>query len=107
MSKNSNLPGQGNGIGEEGSIDMKEIAKREKRPQYFSFFLECCEMISILEDESAGKVIHAIADYFCDGEDPQGLSKPEQRAFNRIKREVDKSCEIWLAKVKGGRNRWT
>lgn len=88
-------------------MDMKQLAKLEKRPQYFSFFLECCEMISILEDDSAGKVIHAVADYFYDGDEPQGLNKREQRVFDHIKREVDKSCEVWLSKVKGGKNRWT
>lgn len=87
-------------------MDMKELAMKEKRPQYFSFFVECCEMISLLEAESAGKVIHAIADYFCEGDKPQGLTKQEQRVFNRIKREVDRSCEEWLSKVKGGQNRW-
>ena len=87
-------------------MDMKELAMREKRPQYFSFFVECCEMISLLENESAGKVIHAIADYFCEGDNPQDLTRQEQRVFNRIKREVDRSCEEWLSKVKGGQNRW-
>lgn len=87
-------------------MDMKELATAQKRPMYFSFFVECCEMISILGDESAGRVIHAIADYFCDGTDPHDLSKIENRVFGRIKREVDRSCEEWLAKVKGGKNRW-
>lgn len=86
---------------------MKEFAGMEKRPQYFSFFLECCEMIALLDDESAGKVIHAIADYFIDGEQPEGLKKNEIRVFNRIKSDADKSCEVWFAKVKGGKNRWT
>ena len=87
-------------------MNMKELALLQKRPQYFNFFIDCCEMISLLEDESAGKVIHAISDYFCDGEDPKGLHKQEKRVFDRIKREVDRSCEEWLAKVKGGKNRW-
>lgn len=82
---------------------MKELALMQKRPQYFNFFIDCCEMISLLENESAGKVIHAIADYFCEGEEPQDLNKQEQRVFSRIKREVDRSCEEWLAKVEGGK----
>lgn len=86
-------------------MDMKDFAMMEKRPQYFSFFLECCEMISLLDNESAGKVIHAIADYFIDAEQPEGLKKNEMRVFNRIKLDADKSCEIWLAKVNGGKNR--
>ena len=91
-------------------MDMKEFANLEKRPQYFSFFLECCEMIALLDTESAGKVIHAIADYFIDGEHPENLSKKEMRVFNRVKTDADKSCETWLSKVIGGKtgaeNRW-
>ncbi len=60
-------------------MDMKELAGLEKRPQYFSFFLECCEMIALLDNESAGKVIHAIADYFIDGEHPENLTKNDAR----------------------------
>ena len=85
---------------------MKEFAGMEKRPQYFSFFLECCEMIALLDNESAGRVIHAIADYFIDGEEPEELKKNEMRVFNRVKSDADKSCEIWLAKVRGGKNLW-
>ena len=87
-------------------MDMKELAMREKRPQYFSFFVECCEMISLLENDSAGKVIHAIADYFCEGDKPQDLTKQEQRVFNRIKREVDRSCENWITQVESAKKRW-
>lgn len=91
-------------------MDMKELAAMEKRPQYFSFFLECCEMLALLDNESAGKVIHAIADYFIDGEHPENLSKKELRVFNRLKADADNSCELWLAKVNGGKagaeNRW-
>lgn len=83
-------------------MDMKEFAKLEKRPQYFSFFLECCEMIALHDNESAGRVIHAIADYFIDGKYPENLSKNELRVFNRVKSDADKSCDVWLAKVRGG-----
>lgn len=86
-------------------MDMKEIAAMEKRPQYFSFFLECCEMFALLDNESAGKVIHAIADYFIDGENPESLSKKEVRVFNRLKADADNSCELWLSKVRGGQKR--
>ncbi len=27
-------------------MTMKEFTERDKRPQYFNFFLECCDMIS-------------------------------------------------------------
>lgn len=91
-------------------MNMKDFAHLEKRPSYFSFFLECCQMISLLDTESAGKVIHAIADYFIDGDEPEGLEKNELRVFNRIKADADKSCEAWLSRVKGGQegaeNRW-
>ena len=84
-------------------IDMRELSELKKRPQYFSFFLECCEMISLLDETSAGRTIHAIADYFSCADEPKGLSRNEQRVFNRIKQDVDKSCEAWLAKVNGGK----
>ena len=45
-------------------IGMKEFAEMEKRPQYFSLFLETCETLSLFDNESAGKVMRAIADYF-------------------------------------------
>ena len=34
---------------------------REKRPAYFRFFLEACDLISILDVESAGRVIQAVS----------------------------------------------
>lgn len=82
---------------------MKEFAGLEKRPQYFSFFLECCDMISLLDDTSAGRVIHAIADYFSYGEEPEDLNRKELRVFNRIRQDADRSCEVWWAKVQGGK----
>lgn len=84
-------------------MNMKELSELDKRPQYFNFFLECCEMISLLDEQSAGRVIHAIADYFSFGDEPKGLSRNEQRVFNRIKQDADKSCESWIAKVNGGK----
>ena len=91
-------------------MTMKEFTERDKRPQYFNFFLECCDMISLLNNESAGRVIRAIADYFSYGDEPGGLERNEQRVFNRIKQDVDKSCAVWLAKVEGGtkgaKTRW-
>ena len=54
-------------------MTMKEFTERDKRPQYFNFFLECCDMISLLNNESAGRVIRAIADYFSYGDEPGGL----------------------------------
>lgn len=83
-------------------MTMKEFTERDKRPQYFSFFLECCDMISLLDDKSAGRVIHAIADYFSYGDEPDDLNRNEQRVFNRIQQDADKSCAVWLAKVEGG-----
>lgn len=82
---------------------MKEFANTKKGPQYFSFFLEYCEMIALLDNESAGRVIYAITDYFIDGKRPEELKKNEMRVFNRVKFDADKSCEIWLAKVREGK----
>ncbi len=87
-------------------MSMKDFAELEKRPQYFNFFLESCETLSLLDNESAGKVIHAIADYFIDGETPEDLptfTKNERRAYTRIKRGCDDSCALWYKKVVGGK----
>ena len=86
-------------------MNMKELSELKKRPQYFSFFLECCNMISLLDETSAGRVIHAIADYFSYGEEPTGLTRNEQRVFDRIRQDIDKNCESWLKSVEGGRKR--
>ena len=86
---------------------MKDFTVLKKRPQYFSFFLEACESLSMLDDEGAGRVIHAIADYFIDGETPSGLlefSKNEKRTYSRIKRGIDDSCRVWYEKVRGGKS---
>lgn len=90
----------------ETALSMKDFAEMEKRPQYFNFFLESCETLAMLDDAGAGKVIHAIADYFIDGELPEDIqtfTKNERRAYNRIKRGCDESCALWYAKVIGGR----
>ena len=87
-------------------IGMKEFAEMEKRPQYFSLFLETCETLSLFDNESAGKVMRAIADYFLDGDTPEALptfTKPERRAYNRIKRGCDESCMRWYATSTGGK----
>lgn len=47
---------------------------KEKRPAYFRFFLEACDMISLLDKESAGRVIHAVSDYFAENVEPNGLA---------------------------------
>ena len=88
------------------TFTMADYAALEKRPQYFNFFLEACESLSLLEDDSAGRVIKAIADYFIDGEPPEEMpsfTKNERRTYNRIKRQIDESCDIWYAKVQGGK----
>lgn len=94
-------------------ITMKEYAELTKRPQYFNFFLESCEMLSMFKNESAGKIIHAIADYFIDGETSAELpnfSKEERRCYNRIKQNVDDSCKVWSDRIekakKGANARW-
>lgn len=73
------------------AFTMADYAALEKRPQHFSFFLDACESLSLLEDASAGRVIKAIADYFIDGETPEELSsftKNERRTYNRMKRKI-------------------
>lgn len=76
---------------------------KEKRPAYFRFFLEACDMISLLDEESAGRVIHAVSDYFAENVEPDGLSKNERTVFNRIRRDVDKSFSDYEAAVTYGR----
>ena len=77
---------------------------REKRPAYFRFFLEACELISILDTESAGHVIHAVSAYFSEGTEPDGLNKKGKTVFNRIRQDVDKSWHDYEAAVTSGRN---
>lgn len=89
---------------ESGMVKMADLVKMKKRPQYFSFFIECCDMIALLDDVGAGRVIHAVADYFSYGDEPTGLSRNEARIFNRIKKDVDESCNLWLSKVQAGRD---
>ena len=58
---------------------------KEKRPSYFRFFIEACDMISLLDIESAGRVIHCVT------------------VFNRIRRDVDKSFSEYAAAVSFGK----
>lgn len=86
---------------------MADFANLDKRPQYFSMFIEVCEMLSLMSNDSAGRIIKAISDYFIDGtsyEDTSDFSKEERRAYNRIVKNVDDSCVQWYAKVKAGKN---
>lgn len=86
---------------------MADFAELDKRPQYFSMFIEACELLSLMSNDSAGRVIKAISDYFVDGtsyEDMSTFTKEERRAYNRIVKNVDASCAQWYAKVKGGKN---
>ncbi len=48
---------------------------KEKRPAYFRFFLEACDMISLLDVESAGRVIHAVSNYYSENVEPDGLNQ--------------------------------
>lgn len=71
--------------------ETKDITEAGKRSEYFCLFLDACELLSLLDNKSAGKVIHAIADYFIDGETPEDLptfTKNERRAYTRIKRKA-------------------
>ena len=76
---------------------------REKRPAYFRFFLEACDLISILDVESAGRVIQAVSAYFSDNIEPRDLSKNERTVFNRLGRDVDKSFSDYEAAVTYGK----
>ncbi|MBQ8894376.1 MAG: hypothetical protein IJ043_08215 [Clostridia bacterium] len=79
------------------------MSKKDKRPSYFCFFIEACNMISLLEVESAGRVIHAVSDYFADGVAPNNLDRKEMTVFNRIQRDMDMSYELYRKKVEGGK----
>lgn len=71
--------------------ETKDITEAEKRSEYFCLFLDACELLSLLDNKSAGKVIHAIADCLIDGETPEGVpafTKKERRAYDRIKRRL-------------------
>lgn len=85
-------------------VTMKDYVDLPKRPQYFNFFLESCEFLFFLSDEQVGHVMHAIADYFIDGNEPDNseFGKEERRIYNRIKRGIDDSCKLWYSRVKGG-----
>lgn len=76
---------------------------KEKRPAYFRFFLEACDLISILDVESAGRVIQAVSAYFSEAVVPENLSKNERTVFNRIQRDIDKSFSDYEAAVTFGR----
>lgn len=76
---------------------------KEKRPSYFRFFIEACDMISLLDIESAGRVIHCVSDYFSNGTEPEDLTKNERTVFNRIQRDVDKSFSEYAAAVSFGK----
>jgi len=88
-----------------GGQDMsrKWTSVDDKRPSYFRFFLETCDMISLLDVESAGRVIHAVSDYFSENVEPEDLDKNERTVFNRIRRDIDKSFSDYEASVKYGR----
>ena len=60
-------------------------------------------MIFLLDEESAGRLIHAVSDYFTESIEPDGLSKNERTVFNRIRRDVDKSFSDYEASVTYGR----
>lgn len=60
-------------------------------------------MISLLDVESAGKVIHAVSGYFSENVEPEGLSKNERTVFNRIRRDIDQSFEDYRAAVAYGK----
>ena len=84
--------------------------RNEKRASYFRFFIDACDMISLLDCESAGRVIHAVSAYFSDGVEPENLSRQETTVFNRIRKDVDDSFKDYNASVergrKGAEKRW-
>ena len=82
---------------------MDRLDGRDRTPVYFRFFREVCEMFAFLDDEAAGRVIHAACDYFCDGTEPDALNKGEQRLFDRLRRDIDKSFSDYEKKVEGGK----
>ena len=77
--------------------------RKDKRPVYFAFFREVCELFDLLETESAGRVIHAACNYFLDGTEPEGFNRGEQRVFNRLKNDIDRSIDNYTAAIENGK----
>ncbi|MCD8362338.1 MAG: DUF6291 domain-containing protein [Lachnospiraceae bacterium] len=76
------------------------------RAAYFRFFLECCDLISLLDDASAGRVIKAVSNYFRDQTEPEGMKRNESIVFSRIRRDIDASFEDYKRAVEAGRKGW-
>ena len=68
------------------------MAKKESRPAWFKLFLHQKALIDSVPDDSAGRAIKAVFQYFENGEIPQ-LSTLEFAVFSSIKPYVDKSFE--------------
>lgn len=79
------------------------IDQRDKRPVYFAFFREVCELFDLLETESAGRVIQAACNYFLDGTDPDNFTRGEQRVYTRLKSDIDRSIDSYNQAVKNGK----
>lgn len=68
------------------------MAKKESRPAWFKLFRHQKALIDSVPDESAGKAIKAVFQYFENGEVPP-LSPLEFAVFSSIKPYVDESFE--------------
>lgn len=68
------------------------MAKKESRPAWFKLFRHQKALIDSVPDESAGKAIKAVFQYFENGEVPT-LSPLEFAVFSSIKPYVDESFE--------------
>lgn len=79
------------------------MSSTNKRPPYFCFFIEVCEMLSLLEVEEAGRTIQAVSEYFIDGVVPDDLNRREKMVFERIKQDIDLSFEKYEAAVANGK----
>ena len=70
------------------------MAKKESRPAWFKLFRHQKALIDSVPDESAGKAIKAVFQYFENGEVPP-LSPLEFAVFSSIKPYVDESFEYF------------
>lgn len=73
------------------------MAKKESRPAWFKLFRHQKALIDSVPDESAGKAIKAVFQYFENGEVPP-LSPLEFAVFSSIKPYVDESFEDFAEK---------
>ena len=65
----------------------------KRKNKALMIFLDTKDMVNLLSDEDAGKVLKSLLNYFTDGTEPTGLSDVARMVylslFNTAKRRVD------------------